>query len=306
MPAAHAFPGSPLHVGSRGPAVGALQRRLNALRDGARPLGADDDFGEDTARAVEWFQTLHKLGTDGVVDQVVWHAIFDLPAPQLHPHEEETAADKLRRLRVELLARARELRRLRPGSPRRRAVRARWAKLVEAVQRLVRSRQAPHVIGRNGVRGGTPGDRVRFAADETLRRYRAGSRRSFYEQRGDWTVEYALLGEPRGYRSDCSQWIASLFKSCGLPDPSDTGYTWGYTGTLAQHGTKITREQALREREKPVLVIWDPVGPAGHVTVLAPTPGNPTRTIGHGTAPIAEWPLEVFDYKPGGPGFYRY
>ncbi len=290
----HPYPGKPLKSGSRGAAVRALQSRLK--------LKVDGQYGNETARAVESFQRHRKLGTDGLVDHVIWNAIFGLPEPALHPGPgRETTGDKLRRVRVEILRRTRQLRHLRPGR-RKTKVRARRHALIEAARAIVRANAGPRVVGRNKVRGGTPGERYRFAAEEALRRYNAGQRPSFYSQAGKYTVDYALTGEPRGDRQDCSQFIASLFKACGLPDPNGLGFTAGFTGSLAAHGHEITRAQADRERDRPVAVIWDANGPSGHAAAYL---GN-DRTIGHGSAPIAEHPLETFAYKPGGPRFYRY
>ena len=293
----HPYPGKPLKPGSRGKAVEALQRQLKCTPDGK--------YGHETARQVERFQRHRKLGSDGIVDKVIWHAIFGLPAPELHPAKVETAGDKLRRVRVEILVRTRQLRKLRPGK-RRRKVRSRRHELVEGARRLVKAKSGPRVVGRNKVRGGSAGERFRFAAQEALRRYNAGQRPSFYSQAGAYTVDYALTGEPRWFRSDCSQWVASLFKACGLPDPNGLGFTGGFTGTLASHGELISRAQADREcarvNGRPVLVIWDATGPSGHVEAYL----GGGRTIGHGSQPIVAHTVETFDYKPGGPHFYRY
>jgi peptidoglycan hydrolase-like protein with peptidoglycan-binding domain len=293
VPADHPYPGKPLKLGSKGKAVEQLQRELE--------LKVDGKFGPRTALSVERFQRNRKLGTDGIVDKVIWHATFGLPEPELHPQTPETRMDRLRRFRVEILQRSRQLRRLRPGR-RRRKVKVRRRRLIEGARRIVRRNARPSVVGRNKVRGGTPGERVRFAAQEALRRYNRDERPSFYSQDGAYTVDYALTGEPFGYRSDCSQWVASLFKCCGLPDPNRLGYTGGYTGSLAANGEEITAEQAARERDRPVLIIWDPWGDSGHVEV--PVGGN--RTIGHGSPPIAAHSIADFAYKPGGPRFYRY
>lgn len=56
--------GPTLRRGSRGSAVGALQRVLVSL---GHPLTVDDDFGPNTDRAVRAFQASAGLGVDGVV-----------------------------------------------------------------------------------------------------------------------------------------------------------------------------------------------------------------------------------------------
>lgn len=297
------YPGKPLRIGARGPAVSALQRQLNTY-GGAR-LIVDGVFGASTAKKVNRWQARRGLGSDGVVDLVMWCAIFGLPAPDLHPARPESRLDRIRRLRVEMLARRRERKRLKDGR-RKQAVIKRQRKVGKALKRLVRANQGPRVVGRNKVRGGQPGERFVFAAREALRRYQAGKRPSFYSQSGAWTVSYALTGEPSGFRSDCSQWVTSLFRTCGLPDPNGAMYTGGYTGTLATHGEEVDRARAMqlvREGRHPVLVIWDPWGEDGHVEALVSPQGD---TIGHGSSPINAHTVETFNYKQGGPRFYVY
>jgi Transglycosylase-like domain/Putative peptidoglycan binding domain len=62
---------SVLHVGSRGPAVAALQRKLGIAADGV--------YGPQTRRAVMAFQRHHGLDVDGVAGPATLHAL-GLPA----------------------------------------------------------------------------------------------------------------------------------------------------------------------------------------------------------------------------------
>jgi len=62
---------SVLHVGSRGPAVAALQRKLGIAADGV--------YGPRTRRAVMAFQRRHGLDVDGVAGPATLHAL-GLPA----------------------------------------------------------------------------------------------------------------------------------------------------------------------------------------------------------------------------------
>jgi len=281
-----------------------LQRALNEW-GGPLVLKVDGDFGALTASKVERFQTNRQLGTDGVVDAVMWAAIHRQPMPALHPQKPETRKDKQRRLRVEMLDRIKQRAALKPGTRRNRII-ARQRKLARALKELAQP-DRPRLVGPNKVRGGLPGERVVFAARKALEAHNAGRRPSFYSQPGAWTVAYAITGEPRGFRSDCSQWVTSLFKTAGLPDPNGGGYVnGGYTGTLANHGRRISWSQAqeyVRKGTKPVLVIWDPWGPSGHVELLVSPAGD---TIGHGSAPIAAHTVSTFAYKPGGARFYTY
>ena len=63
-----------LKIGSSGPEVEKLQRRLVAL--GFDPGGADGRFGMRTDAAVRDFQASAGLGDDGVVGELTWTALF--------------------------------------------------------------------------------------------------------------------------------------------------------------------------------------------------------------------------------------
>lgn len=62
------YPGRPLKQGSRGKAVEAIQRRLDATADGI--------FGPKTRIAVERFQQTHRLEVDGIVGPKTWASLF--------------------------------------------------------------------------------------------------------------------------------------------------------------------------------------------------------------------------------------
>lgn len=68
-----------LQLNSRGDAVKALQRQLNALGAG---LGIDSDFGPVTMAAVVSFQRSHALVPDGIVGPAT-HAALDRVAPSM-------------------------------------------------------------------------------------------------------------------------------------------------------------------------------------------------------------------------------
>lgn len=132
------------------------------------------------------------------------------------------------------------------------------------------------VLG-NTVTGGTPRERLKAAAEHAAYLSATGQRHSFYSQRGPWTVNYGITGEPRSYRSDCSQWFTSMYHSCGLADPNGNSYLGGFTGTLADHGRRTTSPKC----GDAVLI---GTYPYHHVEMLI----NPQTgaTIGHGTAPV--------------------
>ncbi len=71
------WPGTQLNLGSNGPHVAELQRRLLVLGFDLGPSGADGDFGAKTDQATRSFQGAHGLSRDGVVGSDTWTAAFN-------------------------------------------------------------------------------------------------------------------------------------------------------------------------------------------------------------------------------------
>lgn len=114
-------------------------------------------------------------------------------------------------------------------------------KLIKRLEADLQS--GPVTIEGNGgpgkIHGGTPAQRVVACAQKSALMHAKGIRKSFYSQAGWWTVQHGILGEPRGARSDCSQWWLSMFWSAGLPDPTGHNYTGGFTGTIGASGRQV-------------------------------------------------------------------
>lgn len=147
---------------------------------------------------------------------------------------------------------------------------------------LAAARRAGVRIDGNHVTGGAPRERLRAAAEHAMYLDSIGERRSFYSQQGFWTVEHGITGEPRGARSDCSQWVTAIYYACGLPDPNGNDYRGGYTGTLGAHGRAISRSELLPGD----LILYGPA-PHRHVEMYL---GPGARTGGHGSRPVdAGW-----------------
>jgi hypothetical protein len=130
----------------------------------------------------------------------------------------------------------------------------------------------------NRVTGGTPTERIIAAMEASRELSASGRRRDRYSQSGNWTVGYGITGEPKGYRTDCSQWFTSMYWSAGLPDPNGLNYSGGFTGTLGAHGEPITQG----ELEPGCAILYGP--PPHHHVEMFRGPG--VRTIGHGTPPV--------------------
>jgi hypothetical protein len=69
-----------LGLGSRGPSVLALERRLRELRYALR--GSDSVYGYDTFEAVMAFQKVHRLPRTGRVDAWLWRRLASAVIPQ--------------------------------------------------------------------------------------------------------------------------------------------------------------------------------------------------------------------------------
>lgn len=110
----------------------------------------------------------------------------------------------------------------------------------------------------------------------------AGRRENFYSQLGAYDVSHCITGPPRGHRDDCSSWFASVYFSCGLPDPSKANYGSGYTGSLEAHGKRVSIEYAMNNAG--CAILYGSPGRTHHVEFSI---GDGTQhTIGHGSAPV--------------------
>jgi hypothetical protein len=141
----------------------------------------------------------------------------------------------------------------------------------------------PQVNGNKVTGGHSDRDRIVMAAEAAYHHW-AKFHDRFYSQPGAWTVEHGITGEPHGFRSDCSQWVTSIYWSAGAPDPNGNDFKGGYTGTLASHCNRVKLVDLLPGD----LVLYGT--PPYHHVELFTGPGN--RTIGHGSPPVD--PGDVF------------
>lgn len=91
--------------------------------------------------------------------------------------------------------------------------------------------------------------------------------------------------------TDCSGYVTWAFKVAGLPDPSGFAYRIiGYTGTLAQHGTRISANAAFHVGD---LIFYGGGYPYGHVAIVV----DAVRRLvsSHGSPGIKVVP---FNYRP--------
>jgi NlpC/P60 family len=142
-------------------------------------------------------------------------------------------------------------------------------------------------VKENEVRGGVPRERLRAAALLSASRCASNKRPNYYSQPGVFTTNKCFTGENSGVdRSDCSQWVASVYAACGLEIPG----TW--TGDMVTNGKQISTSQ-LKFGD---LIIYGS-GSGFHVEMYV---GPGSKTIGHGTDPIDPGTIDLF-----GDGNYR-
>lgn len=75
------YPGTPLRLGSSGPAVRTIQNQLNNISRNfpAIPRVATDGvFGPATEEAVKTFQRIFHLTPDGIVGRATWYRISQI------------------------------------------------------------------------------------------------------------------------------------------------------------------------------------------------------------------------------------
>jgi len=75
------YPGTPLQMGSTGQDVRVIQEQLNAVSNNyplIPKIRVDGIFGEETRKAVETFQSIFRLASDGIVGFSTWYKISSI------------------------------------------------------------------------------------------------------------------------------------------------------------------------------------------------------------------------------------
>lgn len=156
-------------------------------------------------------------------------------------------------------------------------------------------RHQPRVVG-NKIVGGDPHERLQFALVLAAHRCAAGQRPNRYSMPGAFSARFLIVGEPYGYRTDCSQFGSSVFYACGLPDPGGEGFDDGWTGSIEQKGVSCSKQYAMTHAGCAILY-----GSPGRTHHVEWSVGDGTdRTVGHGSPPIDFGVFDLF-----GDGNYR-
>ena len=177
----------------------------------------------------------------------------------------------------------------------------------QELEKLIRENKLTINVPGNKVTGGTAKSRFRAAALTSSKRCLSGKRINFYDQGGSWNVDKPFTGEDYEERSDCSQWLTSICKAAGLPDPNGTNWSSGYTGTLVgEHGGWGRVSEGAMKAKGFGFVVYG-TGTGFHVEAFV-GPGEKDHqggqfanlTIGHGSAPIDPGVIDLL-----GDGNYR-
>lgn len=125
--------------------------------------------------------------------------------------------------------------------------------------------------------GGTAGDlrdRIVAVAKASAASYRRNPGAWFYSQGGRLYYGDPTRPPPGGTRSDCSQWVAAVYKKAGAPPPGPSYGASIWTGNMRVHGRQVVLRHA-----RPGDIIWWP----SHVELYV---GPGSKTIGHGSTPV--------------------
>lgn len=125
-------------------------------------------------------------------------------------------------------------------------------------------------------------------AKAAAQNYRAQPGAYHYLAGGKANVVY-LRPTPREWRSDCSQFVGSVYKDCGLPSPGDVAHEWVNTWAIERRG-RVTQNPRPGD-----CGMYGPRGNPHHVELYIGEPG--CEFIGHGSPPIDS-------QTPGRPDFY--
>ena len=75
------YPGAPLQTGSTGENVRVIQEQLNAISNNfplIPKVKVDGIFGDDTRNAVQTFQKIFRLASDGIVGFGTWYKLSQI------------------------------------------------------------------------------------------------------------------------------------------------------------------------------------------------------------------------------------
>lgn len=163
------------------------------------------------------------------------------------------------------------------------SLRAPTPKLPEPAGDTVSAQGSASTVALNGA--GTLREKIVAVAEASLKSYSKNPGAWFYSQPGAWNTSDPTHPPKRGNRSDCSQWIAAVYKRAGAPAPGPN-----YNGISTANMRVKGREVSLSQARAGDIILYGP--PPSHHVELFVGPG--TRTIGHGSPPVAYHNVGMF------------
>jgi cell wall-associated NlpC family hydrolase len=136
---------------------------------------------------------------------------------------------------------------------------------------------------------GSARHRVVEVAQKAAANYRANPG-AYHYLAGGRANAVCLQPTPRDWRSDCSQFVAAVYKEAGLPSPSAGPHEGAATSNIDPHGRVTTKP-----RPGDLGMYGVHGGSTHHVELYCGAPGQ--EFIGHGSAPIDS-------ATPGRPDYY--
>lgn len=166
------------------------------------------------------------------------------------------------------------------------------AELSRGKKRVAAYRKAQAKRKREAEKAGAGRKQIVKFAKQAAANYRKNPGAYHYLAGGKANLVY-LRPTPRDWRSDCSQFAASVYKDAGLPSPASVPHMWASTWTMVKSGQArfITRAQ----RKPGDLGMYGSKSAPHHVEVYIGEPG--VEFIGHGSQPIDS-------LTPGQPDYY--
>lgn len=246
-----------LNDGSKSEYIKSLQRsinkRLRARSAANRVIKVDGDFGPSTRRAMCYAAYL--MGADKATVGGMRHGVINAEEQAFVRHPGRRGQAEISR-----------------GKRRVAAHRAAGKKAKEEAEKASAARK-----------------RIVAEAEKAAANYRKHSGAYHYLAGGTANTVY-LKPTPRDWRSDCSQFAASVFKGSGLPSPASVDHKWASTFTMVKApGVKFVD----RAHRKPgMLGMYGSRTAPHHVEIFC---GD--KFIGHGSPPIDS-------LTPGEPDYY--
>jgi hypothetical protein len=163
------------------------------------------------------------------------------------------------------------------------------ATLARAKRRLAAHKKVRERQKKQAAEASAKRKRIVAEAEKAAANYRKNPGAYHYLAGGHPNLVF-LKPTPRDWRSDCSQFAASVYKAAGLPSPASVDHIWASTFTMVKApGVRVVSKA---HRKPGMLGMYGTMTAPHHVEIWC---GD--KFIGHGSPPIDS-------LTPGEPDFY--